>query len=169
MLMQHADAMHNDTFAACRHTMQCTIKLDHQPACSIEYTDSVTACSVQPCRLLACSVMQHVSSQSCTMHNDHVTPCSKQTPSNPHNESVTPCSMQKCHSLACNFMQHASSGGTWVAAGTIFLDVLVWKVCRQGHSAPPLYRLKGHEGSIHRSGHNCSTLLPHWCCLHACR
>ena len=58
-------------------------------------------------------------------------------------------------------MQHASSGGTWVAAGTIFLDVLVWEVCRQGHSSAPLYRLKGHEGSIHRSDlPYCSVLWP---------
>ena len=63
-------------------------------------------------------------------------------------------------------MQHASSGGTWVAAGTIFLDVLVWEVCRQGHSAAPLYRLKGHEGSIHRSDLPCAVGSAHMANLH---
>jgi len=45
-------------------------------------------------------------------------------------------------------------------AGTVFLDVLIWK-CYQNNSepdpnkeqkCPPLYCLKGHEGSIHRWG-----------------
>ncbi|KAA6428663.1 MAG: hypothetical protein FRX49_01538 [Trebouxia sp. A1-2] len=49
-----------------------------------------------------------------------------------------------------------SSGHMWVAAGTIFLDVLVWKVSYQSSSAHPLYRLKGHEGSIHRVSWNTS-------------
>ena len=44
-------------------------------------------------------------------------------------------------------------------AGTVFLDVLIWKCCPgaglpssepQQHTYPPLYRLRGHEGSIHR-------------------
>ena len=48
-------------------------------------------------------------------------------------------------------LQRAEVGDMWVAAGTIFLDVLVWKVTSHSTSAHPLYRLKGHEGSIHRS------------------
>ena len=48
-------------------------------------------------------------------------------------------------------LQRTEAGDTWVAAGTIFLDVLVWKVTTDSTSAHPLYRLKGHEGSIHRS------------------
>lgn len=48
-------------------------------------------------------------------------------------------------------MQQGSCGGTWLAAGTVFLDVLVWKASRVAASSAPLYRLKGHEGSIHRS------------------
>ena len=47
-------------------------------------------------------------------------------------------------------MQHSKSGDMWVAAGTIFLDVLIWVVHSQGGSCTPLFRLKGHEGSIHR-------------------
>ena len=54
--------------------------------------------------------------------------------------------------------------GVWVAAGTVFLDVLVWQasfsaaetpsepVPGQAHHAA-LYRLKGHDGSIHRRAH----------------
>ena len=50
----------------------------------------------------------------------------------------------------------------WVAAGTIFLDVLVWRAqpdralsissrdATQSTRSAPLFRLKGHEGSIHR-------------------
>ena len=49
-------------------------------------------------------------------------------------------------------------GGTewWVAGGSVFLDVLVWNVTsspsRSGGvlSCPVLFRLSGHEGSIHR-------------------
>ena len=47
-----------------------------------------------------------------------------------------------------------------MAAGTIFLDVLVWKVDladqsgqhrkQDNHESAALHRLKGHEGSIHR-------------------
>ena len=48
-------------------------------------------------------------------------------------------------------LQHTRSGEMWVAAGTIFLDVLVWRRSELDSSAKPLYRLKGHEGSIHRS------------------
>lgn len=48
-------------------------------------------------------------------------------------------------------LQHAEAGDMWVAAGTIFLDVLVWKVTTDSTAAHPVYRLKGHEGSIHRS------------------
>ncbi len=43
-------------------------------------------------------------------------------------------------------------------AGTVFLDVLIWKCCQSSaesdlnkeQNCPPLYCLKGHEGSIHR-------------------
>lgn len=50
----------------------------------------------------------------------------------------------------------------WVAAGTVFLDVLVWQAtCASDmatqalngdavHAVVPLHVLKGHEGSIHR-------------------
>lgn len=52
----------------------------------------------------------------------------------------------------------------WVAAGTVFLDVLVWRFAvstadtgdtectsKTERSRPAaLYRLKGHDGSIHR-------------------
>lgn len=49
----------------------------------------------------------------------------------------------------------------WVAAGTVFLDVLIWRfaISTTGpecssvakHSqAAALYRLKGHDGSVHR-------------------
>ena len=50
----------------------------------------------------------------------------------------------------------------WVAAGTIFLDVLIWRAQldiamtdsssskKQSMRSVPLFRLKGHEGSIHR-------------------
>lgn len=44
----------------------------------------------------------------------------------------------------------------WAAAGTVFLDVLIWcfsidAVSQDGiASAPPWLRLTGHEGSIHR-------------------
>ena len=49
-----------------------------------------------------------------------------------------------------------------VVAGTVFLDVLIWK-CSNGaaesgcaeQSCPPLFRLRGHKGSIHR----CRTAL----------
>ena len=59
---------------------------------------------------------------------------------------------------SCAYMQHAGTGNTWVAAGTIFLDVLVWVVSQEApfaqppatRLATPMYRLKGHEGSIHR-------------------
>ena len=47
-----------------------------------------------------------------------------------------------------------------MVAGTVFLDVLVWKATLQAaqsvgsreQSCPPLFRLKGHQGSIHRYG-----------------
>ena len=61
------------------------------------------------------------------------------------------CSSSDFHVDKLAVMQHAGSRETWVAAGTIFLDVLIWKASRQGHASVPLYRLKGHEGSIHRS------------------
>ena len=46
-----------------------------------------------------------------------------------------------------------------MVAGTVFLDVLIWKCCQGAaesdssaeQSCPPLYCLKGHKGSIHRS------------------
>lgn len=45
-----------------------------------------------------------------------------------------------------------------MVAGTVFLDVLIWKCSLHAtqsapdgqHTCPPLYCLKGHEGSIHR-------------------
>lgn len=44
-----------------------------------------------------------------------------------------------------------------VAAGTVFQDILVWRTLVAAVSSPaaradvaPLFRLKGHEGSIHR-------------------
>ena len=60
----------------------------------------------------------------------------------------------------------------WVAAGTVFLDVLIWRFAIATaeaesssvteHSQPAaLYRLKGHDGSIHRWGlHDASIPLP---------
>ena len=54
----------------------------------------------------------------------------------------------------------AAPGAMLVAAGTIFLDVLVWGFHMAGGGSPPasarcdvppLLRCKGHEGSIHRS------------------
>lgn len=50
-----------------------------------------------------------------------------------------------------------------VAAGTIFLDIVIWKTpCSMRADAgplacPPLYHLKGHEGSIHRQAYS---ILP---------
>lgn len=54
--------------------------------------------------------------------------------------------------------QQGSAGGTYwlVAAGTVFLDVLVWATPlasaggAAAHAVLPLLRLQGHEGSIHR-------------------
>lgn len=59
------------------------------------------------------------------------------------------CYMKRCNGVLG--LQHAKSDEMWVAAGTIFLDVLIWRGSGLGSSAKPLYRLKGHEGSIHRS------------------
>ena len=59
-----------------------------------------------------------------------------------------------------NLQDSADPGTMLVAAGTIFLDVLVWSFDMAGggsppasarRDAPPLLRCKGHEGSIHRS------------------
>ena len=55
-------------------------------------------------------------------------------------------------------IQEGAGQDIWVVAGTVFLDVLIWK-CSHGaaesdgtvdQSCPPLYCLKGHKGSIHR-------------------
>ncbi|KAL0043118.1 hypothetical protein WJX79_009758 [Trebouxia sp. C0005] len=72
-----------------------------------------------------------------------------------HHTSTCECS-ERSLLYSMSLLQQESSGHMWVAAGTIFLDVLVWKVSYQSSSAHPLYRLKGHEGSIHRVSWNTS-------------
>eukprot|EP00884_Botryococcus_braunii_P011598 jgi/Botrbrau1/20439/Bobra.145_2s0004.1 len=68
--------------------------------------------------------------------------------------AVTMCSEKSLLYSMC--LVHSSKPAELlVAAGTIFLDVLVWKAFAPWNSTvcclyqPPLFRLKGHEGSIH--------------------
>ena len=73
--------------------------------------------------------------------------------------------------------QDAGHADVWVAAGTAFLDVLVWRTqlafTEAGQPAcqpvptshAPLFRLKGHEGSIHRRAAPSRQVSAHAVCV----
>ena len=60
---------------------------------------------------------------------------------------------ERCLLYSMHLAAAAPDGGLWVAAGTIFHEILVWRTPAgdgASVSAPPLHRLWGHAGSVYR-------------------